>query len=306
VALHTSAVIGSLLEFEESTAFERWALAALVPLPTTRPHAAVKDLQENAVRLSLGTAVVRVYAGGVTEVHVDLRPLAFGAAWKVLDLLLEFALVQAGLGGAGRMTIRTKVTHADRGAGDCPPISQDSPLWQSLMSAYSDTEQIRHSLVHRLAEVDQTTGTLTGRDEQGQALMPLAADRQEAFCRAVQRAAQAALSGEVAPRERADLAWNLDQLAPLNGRPILGGQPMQPAPLGIAPLTLNDGNVVVDAPALLDELQRSFPDRTAYDVTFALPDGRHVLIELEQAPSTEVFIAPDDLPAWAQFWDGPS
>jgi hypothetical protein len=108
------------------------------------------------------------------------------------------------------------------------------------------------------------------------------------------------------PRERADLAWNLDQVAQLHGLPILGGQQMQPAPLGIAPLKLKDGSVLVNAPALLDELRRNFPDRTAYDVTFELPDKRHVLIELEQAPSTEVLVVPNDLPAWAQFWDGPA
>ena len=84
-------MISSVTEFVEATAFERGALEGLVPLPTARPHSAIKDIQNNAVRVTMGTAVVRVYAGGIKEVHVDLRPLAFGAAWKVIDLLIELA-----------------------------------------------------------------------------------------------------------------------------------------------------------------------------------------------------------------------
>jgi hypothetical protein len=305
-AVHTSVVISSLVEFEEATAFERWVLAALAPLPTTRPHTAVKDLQGNAVRVSVGTAVGRVYAGGVTEVHLDLRPLGFGAAWKVLDLLLELALSQAGIGGSGRMSIRAKVGYGNQGVGNCAPLSQDAGLWHTLTAAYSATEQVRHSLVHRLAEVDQATGELTGRDENGYPLTAVDADRQEAFCRAVQRAAQAVLNRSMSPRERSDLAWNLDQLGQLHGRPALGGQQMQPAPLGVAATRMKDDCLLVNAPALLDELRQNFPDRTAYDATFALPDGRQLLIELEQAPSSELSVDLSGPPAWAQFWEGPS
>jgi hypothetical protein len=83
--------IATLTEFDESTAFERWALAALVPLPERLPHVQVWDISQNAVAVTPEPAVVRVYAGGLREVYVDVRPLAFGAAWKVLDLLVELA-----------------------------------------------------------------------------------------------------------------------------------------------------------------------------------------------------------------------
>lgn len=70
--------------------------------------------------MTVGTAVVRVYAGGIKEVHVDLRPLAFGTAWKVLDLLVELALFQAGFGTGGWMTIAEKVRHARGQPGIAP------------------------------------------------------------------------------------------------------------------------------------------------------------------------------------------
>lgn len=155
-------MIGSVAEYDDATAFERWALEGLVPLPAARPHSAVKDIENNAIRVIAGTAVVRVYAGGVKEVHVDLRPLAFGAAWKVLDLLIELALSQAGI-AVGTVTIAEKVEHARNAAGQCPPLTGDTVLWRALRATYAGTEEVRHSLVHRTAEVDRASGELTGR-----------------------------------------------------------------------------------------------------------------------------------------------
>ncbi len=299
-------MIGSLLEFDDATAFERWALEGLVPLPAARPHSAVKDIDNNAVRVMAGTTVVRVYAGGVKEVHVDLRPLAFGAAWKVLDLLVELALSQAGFACPDQVTITEKVKQARAAAGESPPLTGEAELWRTISATYAGTEDIRHSLVHRRAEVNRSSGELMGRNRHGHQLPPISAAQQEAFCRAVQRAAHATLTGLLSPRERSDLAWNLDQLAHLHGQQPLGGREMAPAPLGIARTRMSGGSVLVDASAILTELRANFPDRAAYDATFELPDGRHLLVELEQAPATEVAIDPDSLPTWAMLWTGPS
>lgn len=73
-------MISSLTELEESTAFERWMLEALVPLPACRPYRGVKDAATNEAWLAVDSVVQRMDAGGVQEVHIDLRPLAFGAA----------------------------------------------------------------------------------------------------------------------------------------------------------------------------------------------------------------------------------
>ncbi len=298
-------MIASLTEFEDATAFERWTLEGLVPLPAARPHSAVKDIENNAVRVMVGTAVLRVYAGAVKEVHVDLRPLAVGAAWKVLDLLVELALWQGRLGTRRRTTIADKVRLASGAAGQCPPLSRDVALWRALTGTYVGTEEIRHSLVHRRAEVERATGELTGRDRSGQPLVPISAAQQESFCRAVERAASAVLANNISPRERSDLAWNLDQLAHLHGQPTIGGQEMAPPPLAVAPSRMSGASVLVDPSALLSELRANFPDRAAYDASFALQDGRHMLVELEQAPQTEVAVDPDELPSWAVLWGGP-
>jgi hypothetical protein len=300
-------VISSLTEFEESTAFERWTLETLVPLPPRRPHQAVKDVAANHVWITLGTAVVRVYAGGVQEVHVDLRPLAFGAAWKVLDLLLELAYANAGTTAAGgRLTIATKEGLARQGHGTLAPLTADHALWLTLTSTYAATTQARHSLVHRRAEVDRAIGTLTGRDESGQPLLPITAEQQEAFCRAVQRAATAVLAGQISRREHSDLAWQLDQLQAHHQQPALGGVQFQPPALLLAPATFSGGQLVVDIPALIQAAQSSWPDRKQIDATFSLPDGRHLLAEVETAPARPVTVDPDNPPDWLQEWEGTS
>jgi hypothetical protein len=184
------------------------------------------------------------------------------------------------------------------------PLTADRPLWHALTSTYAATTQARHSLVHRLADVDQATGTLTGRDERGQPLVPMTADQQEAFCLAVQRAAVAALAGQLSRRERADLAWQLDQLQTHHQQPALGGVQFQPPALLLVPATLSGGQLVIDMPALIQAARSSWPDRTQIDATFSLPDGRHFLAEVETAPARVVTVDPDDPPDWLQEWEG--
>lgn len=293
-------MISTLDEFEESTAFERWTLEALVPLPPRRPHRRSKDVATNHMRVTAEPAVARLYAGGVQEIHVDLRPLAFGTAWKVLDLLLELAFVNAGTTSTtGRLSIRTKQNLAAQRHGNLPPLTADRALWRTLTGLYAGTTEARHSLVHRLAKVDRATGALTGHDENGQALVPITAEQQEAFCRAVQRAATAALTRRISPRERSDLAWQLDQLQARHQQPVLGGVQFQPPVLLIVPAHLSGGQLVIDIPALLQAAQSSWPDRHI-DARFSLLDGRHFIAEVESAPTSVNTVNLNNPPDWLQ------
>ena len=293
-------MISSLFEFEESTAFERWTLEALVPLPPRRPHQRSKDVATNHLRVTPAPAVARVHAGGVREVHVDLHPLAFGAAWKVLDLLLELTFANAGTtSSTGQLTIKQKENLAGQGHGDLPPLTTDRVLWRTLTGVYAGTTEARHSLVHRLAKVDRATGTLTGHDKNGHALIPITAAQQEAFCRAVQRASIAALTGRISPRERLDLAWQLDQLQAHHQQPVLGGVEFRPPVLLIAPAILSGGQLVIDIPLLLQAAGSSWPDRHI-DASFSLPDGRHFIAEVESAPASVIRVELHNPPDWLQ------
>lgn len=105
---------------------------------------------------------------------LGIRPLLVGAAWKVLDLLLEEALDQDGHIAptrSGSWAIEEKrkkaVSHVSQPAGF------DAQDWSLLMDCYVRTVELRHSLTHRKAYTDPATGDLIGVDSRNQPLKPL-------------------------------------------------------------------------------------------------------------------------------------
>ena len=112
---------------------------------------------------------------------LQLRPLLFGTAWKVLDLLLEAALAAASEVSPqkdGHWSIEAKEKKAT--AFTAQPQSISSAAWQALMATYAATVQPRHSLVHRAVFTDPA-GALVGHDRQGAKLRRVPPDEQEAF-----------------------------------------------------------------------------------------------------------------------------
>jgi len=286
----------NLSDLNDATEFERWALSGLVPLPATRPHSVVKDTTKNAVEIRLGTAQISVVAGGKT-VAVDILPLAFGLAWKILDLQAELAFDSSGLipSRGQRWLFKDKVRHARAGSGSCLPLSADSPVWQALLTSYAKTTQVRHSLVHGQADF-LPNGDLVGHDTQGRPLPPLTRPAQEAFCRAAQRSLNATLNGTITLRERADLAFHLDQLSVIHGLLAIGGVELDHPPLILADGTGNP--VRLDIPQLLQEALSSWPSLKQFDLGVRLPDGRTLVGELEYAPKRIVEFDPAQPPDW--------
>src|SRR5689334_425627 len=146
-------MITSRAEFEDSSAFERHALAVVFPLfqhPSTVAPAVV-DLRPGHEGATLGVKAIDVGGELVRdEVIHELRPLCFGAAWKTLDLLLEFSFHAENLVPRNRTwTFQEKQQHAQSGRGQCLPLSGDRAIWERLGALYANTLEARHSLVHR-------------------------------------------------------------------------------------------------------------------------------------------------------------
>jgi hypothetical protein len=72
------------------------------------------DLRGGERGVVVGACITeRLSAGDVNRLKDQLAPLLFGAAWKTIDLLLEFALSRAGLSPSGRdWLIAEKKKHA--------------------------------------------------------------------------------------------------------------------------------------------------------------------------------------------------
>lgn len=174
--------ISSITEFAESTAFERLVLDRLCPV-FSNDESEVLDLRE--AMAGTGPTVIglsftdSLSFQAVENTKLNVMPPLFGAAWKILDLLLELALHQAGNKPDQKTnySIAAKVKAAKNGGGTCALSSADQPLWAAVCAAYAATFEHRHCLVHRLAAFSEHPLRLTGQTASGASLKPLGACR---------------------------------------------------------------------------------------------------------------------------------
>ena len=306
----------TLIEFEDSTAFERYVLDRATPLLPRPEGTSVIELGEfdsAGVAVGVQPAIVRVGSSdsvGSASSQLsadDIRPLFFGAAWKVLDQLIEFALEQAGVSHdrGSDYTIKLKIREAANGTViPVSPFASSQDLWLRVIMTYASTEVLRNSLVHRQLIVDQATGDITGVAKPGEpAPTALTASEQQAFCKVAVGVAEAIINGQLPTRRAGQLGWALDQLTAHHGQPSSGASPVQ----GVIPVV-----IVRPAPGSSNELTLDFADiasraRAAggggshYDLEIHLPDGRILAGPLEDAPQGRVTFAVASPPGWLRW-----
>jgi hypothetical protein len=159
----------SLTEFDEETAFERYVLDRATPLLPRSQGTSVIELDEfNSVGVAIGVQPATVHVGmtnsaGSAEDQLsadDIQPLLFGAAWKVLNQLIELALEQAGIPHDRRWdySIKLKVREAaNRSVTPVMPFEGRLDLWLRVITTYASTDVLRNSLTHRRLIVDPAT-----------------------------------------------------------------------------------------------------------------------------------------------------
>jgi len=306
----------TLTEFEDSTAFERYVLDRATPLLPRPEGSSVIELGElgsTGVAVGVQPAVVRVGMSDSTGSASsqlsadDIRPLFFGAAWKVLDQLIELALEQAGVSHdrGSDYTIKLKVREAANGSViPVPPFASRPDLWLRIIMTYASTEVLRNSLVHRQLTVDQASGDITGARRPGEpASAALTASEQLAFCKVTVGAAEAVINGQLATRRAGQLGWALDQLTVHHRQPSSGASPVQ----GVIPVV-----IVRPTPRSSNELTLDFADIASrahaavggvshYDLEIHLPDGRTLAGPLEDAPQGRVSFAVASPPGWLRW-----
>jgi hypothetical protein len=281
--------------FADETAFERLVLDGAMPLLPTSEARSVIDLRGPGVSVAVTPMPARVHVGDAPETvgFAELRPLIFGAAWKVLDLLVELATRK-------RDTIEEKARKA--AANLVPavaPFDTQPDLWMRIMRLYASTKTLRHSLVHRQLKVDTATGRIEGTRRPGKpAPRPITEAEQSAFCRAAQGTAEAVIAGVLTGRQRDQFRWVLDELVAHHAQPLLGGSPVH----GVIPVVLVDAEsvapdeVAVDPLHVLGRAKQATPDPSHFDLRLFLPDGRILMGNLEDAPAHGVAFHIDHPP----------
>jgi hypothetical protein len=294
-------------DFDTDSALERNLLERALPLvaiQSTGDWRATIDMTRPEETTTAHVQFTEVI-GATPERCVDLlqiRPLLLGTAWKVLDLLLEEALAEAGeqpdQKKKSRWSIERKKALAQKGAGKPGALSISS--WRVLTLSYVLTVDLRHSLTHRSVFTDPT-GALVGHDDDGNPIRPMPPEEQVAFVRAVLRAAQLVLAPASDDRIATDLVRQLGALTGLHGVALPAVQPSEmlreiTAIVGRDPAA--PGHYVLDVSAL--RVRVDLPAGAPADVIVQLKDrpGQELRGRLEHAPEQVVLLDPAAPPSW--------
>jgi hypothetical protein len=295
----------NLTEFAEDTAFERYLLDRATPLLPAMQGTSVIELGEAGswgITVGAPPVIVRVTAtdsSGSAKDQLstdDIRPLLFGAAWKVLDQLCELGLeiAQVPHNAGWRYTIAFKVREAASGrVAPQPPFAARPDMWSRIITTYALNEEVRNSLAHRRLVVDPSTGNIGGAAALGQpATRPATADEQSALCQAAVGVAEAVISGNLSTRRAGQLAWALDRLSAHHGQASFSASPVQ----GLIPRVLvhaspgSSNEVTLDFADIASRGRAAVQGVSHYDIEIRLPDGRVLMGALEDAPAGKATI----------------
>lgn len=291
-------MVTTIDEFEEEIAWERAVLSMAVPLMPLESLGDNLDLRTNRVTVHVGSTLS---FNSNTNLRDSLLPLFFGAAWKILDLCLELALSNTDIDPdqGNRWSIQRKSQLVLSHSGNLPISNMDEQIWEICGSLYANTEEIRHSLVHRRVRVDPSTYELIAVDSEGISLEAISYQEQWAFCIFAQRIAQVITEGIMSARIKTEIQSQITKLQRIHGFDIQGLNKTTP-PIGIADNFPINGQI--DIPYYLNRAKNTFPEATYFDLWLYLEDGRILKGELESAPEETISIDINDLPDWLNFF----
>jgi hypothetical protein len=299
-------MISTQQDFEEGTAFELYVLERVRPAIEQHGGAYI-DLRGSKTVAAVGISITGdLSAAGVHELKDQLAPLLFGAGWKVLDLLLEFAVNKAGLTPTHKpneWSIAEKKRLSSSGGGDRTVLQCSQLVWETLVRVYANTVEHRHCLVHRTAKVDEGTGTMEGIDRKQRPLRPLTRDHQVALAKVAALAARGVIEGGIDRRSEDHLKYQLDQLAVHTGSPSFGVGGTSAAAKILLELGQENGVFFLDMSGVMDKARKTFDSVAHFNVLVDVPDGsgRKLSGWAEDCPPRKTNIDLTVLPSWLRY-----
>lgn len=278
-------MIATLQEFDDSTALERRMLEWASSRSQSSKTPGRIDLR-NSQNSTVGVTGVSTSDSARREALKELRPLLFGTAWKILDLLLEHALNGLADPKKTQWRIESKKKHARSFDGSLKGLTGKQDIWQRLCLVYVATVEARHALVHRRLEVDlaESFVNLAGPPK------TITSVEQEAIQGFALRCSEVTLRQVCKTRDELILGWYLNVLANLHGRSLLPCSIEGVPPIVVINAEQRESRWVFDAQNVFQKAKTICPMRSIFDVEIYLPGSSlpPVRGELESAAQNGV------------------
>lgn len=233
--------------------------------------------------------------GRVDRLLDRLRPLLTGAAWKILDQLVEHQLGHRP--GDPHRPITGKLRSAEKHGVKSPLPKELRNTWHGLLDAYREYVEVRHGLIHRTAYATNEGGLVTTLDD-GVTPTKMTTPEQTALCRLSRRVADYVLHGRSDYDICADMGQQLNLLTRVTQREW-------PARNRAARVEFIDyarpGLDYKLRPAEVEQrVLQSLPTTTSIDVVIEIDRGQHRFLvgPLELARDEELAISEEKYPAW--------
>ena len=141
----------------------------------------------------------------------SLHPLEFGAAYKVLDMLVQHVLRANGV-AAGHLRFKHKTKALERRPSTLPaPLDSRPELWDRLAALYTTFQEARHAVTHRRCQ-STAAGDLKIFDKEHQLVDTIVSAEIGFFAAAVHVVAELVV-GACDDNRRANMAmWYLNKL----------------------------------------------------------------------------------------------
>ena len=154
------------------------------------------------------------------ELRQSLRPLGFGAAYKVLDMLIEHVL-RANGAGAGRLGYATKAARLENRPAELPvPFDTRPDLWDRMALLYANLQEARHATTHRRAQAN-AAGDLEIYDEERTLIDTVTSTEIQSFAAAAHILAELVIDQADDDRRASIAAWSVNELQARHGLPDL-------------------------------------------------------------------------------------
>jgi hypothetical protein len=211
-------------DFADDTEFERLVLERL---GTYRVKVADADMVYHLGEDGPGTRAIHVSletviggAGLVEELRRDLHPLGFGAAYKVLDQLVEHVLRDNGA-SSGRLTFAAKLKAVTKRPAKLPkPLDSRPDIWDRLAALYVAFVDARHAVTHRRASAD-ANGDLQVFDDSGRQTDTVTDEEIRNFAGAIHSIAELVIEQSDDERRFGIASWHLNGVRARHGSPML-------------------------------------------------------------------------------------